>query len=79
MKWRYDIELLEYVVCPLCLYPTDYSVVRKNDARIYALVSTWRGMYLETLKRDDGLCDSVNVKSRKDNKKLMRCRIRKLI
>ena len=32
-------------------------------------------MYLETLKRDDGLCDSVNVKSRKDNLKLMRCRI----
>ena len=27
----------------------------------------WRGMNLETLKLDDGLCDSVHVKSRSDN------------
>ena len=27
----------------------------------------WRGMNLETLKLDYGLCDSVHVKSRSDN------------
>ena len=79
MKWRYDIELLEYVVCALCLYPTDYSVVRKMTYGFTHWLVHGGGMYLETLKRDDGLCDSVNVKSRKDNLKLMRCRIRKLI
>ena len=42
-----------------------HSVVCKIDVRIY--VMRWRGMNLETLKLDDGLCDSVHVKSRSDN------------
>ena len=62
----------------VCIQPTiQWFVKWRTDLRI--------GKYMEGYvlgnikKRDDGLCDSVNVKSRKDNLKLMRCRIRKLI
>ena len=47
-------------------------MVCKINVRIYVMRwfnSTWRGMHLETFKLDDGLCDSVHVKSRSDNLK----------